>query len=560
MKMNLRLPGLSRTNAGLVIRADEVEVLRLDGARVTAQARVPVAGADTLHLTAAIRQAVASAQVSSGALAVSISAHDVLVRCFPIPLVPKAEWAAAIRFEARKYIPFKPESLIWTYHVVAPPLGSASQQLEVVFLAIQQERFRRLEAALAAAGVQPTLMEPHSVSLARLVQHQSGTDAHAYVCAVELTRQGAHVAIIRAGVPYLARDLRALSAEPPPGSERQAPPADASAELLLERLPGEVNVSTKFFLREHPGARIQQVVLFGAEPLVSQARDGLVERLAFPVEVGTALLQRLAGDAAPSASATAVGLVSPAGRAGRPWCDFLNARRSEATTTRWLPHVRQTIAEKVRVVMPLLKEPQLISLAACLTLGLIGWWVISARHVARHQRELQAVTAALPSMQQGLATLDQDQLLTLEERATSQLAALRRMFTENIGLARMLDGLARSLPEGVWLMDLSFTGQVATTASPQATLNIRGACFLGQQGSGDEQEAIYQFEDQLKRHPAFANGFGAVQLDRVEANIDQNQQSTYRTFELHCTPRDRNTEQLHTRQLHTGHSVGGPGA
>ncbi|MBI4343532.1 MAG: pilus assembly protein PilM, partial [Candidatus Omnitrophica bacterium] len=294
----IELGGLLRSGAvGLVIRPTEVEVIERRGKRISAYARVPIQGTEDDHLVAAIKAAVASAGVRRKAMAVSIAGHDVLVRSFTIPVVPKAEWEGAVRFEARKYIPFKPEQLAWSAQAARG--ADKDKESVVVFVGIQQERLHRLQALLAQAGVQPLLIEPQAISLGRVIQLGRAAAASEAVCVVDAGPGGGELAVLRDGLPFITRSFR-FSAESP--------------QARAEQLQGEISLSTAFFQREHPGSPLRGILLFGPDQDVEGWRGQLQGRFAAPVESGAAVVRRAVGEGLPLGGASAAGLALGAAR------------------------------------------------------------------------------------------------------------------------------------------------------------------------------------------------------------------------------------------------------
>ena len=197
----------STVSTGLVIRAQEVEVLSLRGKTVASRVCMPIEGREGSHIVQAIRKALAEASVETKRLAVSIPSREVLFRYFTIPQMPKQEWDAAVQFEARKYIPFKPETLVWDYRATA---SSSPDRLDVIFSAIPREAFSQVQELLTAADIQPTRIEPSSLSLARLLEPKKGTPSNEFVCLVDIEQDTAHLAIVKDRMPYLVRDISLL--------------------------------------------------------------------------------------------------------------------------------------------------------------------------------------------------------------------------------------------------------------------------------------------------------------------------------------------------------------
>src|SRR5437879_165955 len=133
--------------AGLILRSRSVEIYQAEaasgGVRFVRAVSVPVADPQrNSDIVVAIQQAVEGARLKSNKLAICVAGQDVLLRSFKLPLLPKPEWQAAIQFEARKHIPFRPEELAWDFHVTE---RRATKQLDVVFVGIRSETFGQIQ-------------------------------------------------------------------------------------------------------------------------------------------------------------------------------------------------------------------------------------------------------------------------------------------------------------------------------------------------------------------------------------------------------------------------------
>ena len=126
-------------------------------------------------------------------------------------------------------------------------------------------------------------------------------------------------------------------------------------------------------------------------------------------------------------------------------------------------------------------------------------------------------------------------LTALKDKATSHLAFLKRVIDGRTNVAAKLDALARTLPEGVWLTGLTFEHGIDAAGKNASRLLVGGACFLKE--PAQELSAIQQFEHQITRNQQFFSGFSVARIEQINAQVhtDQQQQYTYRTFQLQCT-------------------------
>ena len=385
-----------KPSAGLVIRNKEVELLVMQGRKVTSCLRVPIEGKEDAHLVQAIQKVVATSGLTLNKLAVSIQNRDVLFRFFTMPMVPKPEWDTAVQFEARKYNPFKTESLIWDYRAMRI---EASNQLDVIFSAIPKESFQRMQDVFAAAGIQPAIVEPRSLSLARLVESAKGAPANEYTCVVDVEQDTAHLAIVKNRVPYLTRDVNLLSSVAPAAAGPEAVEGTASAEAAAEhaeaaepraqRLLSELSVSMGFFLREYPSTTIPRVLLCGDERLIGPWCRWLSDQLHCTVELGVPLLKHRVQGGLPLSFASAVGLLQAMQEPSGTSIDFLKRALTKAPSAERGSGVMDS--EAVAGLVESLKTPRAVMSMAMVVGFLAICWVGSSMMRSGEQRELNQV-------------------------------------------------------------------------------------------------------------------------------------------------------------------------
>ncbi|MBI4597263.1 MAG: pilus assembly protein PilM [Candidatus Omnitrophica bacterium] len=515
-------------SAGLVIRAHEVELLAMQGLKVSARVRVPLGGPEKQELIAAIRQAVAEAHLADARLAVAIPTKDVLVRFFTLPMLPKAEWEGAVQFEARRYVPFKPENLVWDYHVLE---SKDKKKLHVVFTAIQRAAFQQFLSALTEAGVEPTSIEPGSLSLARLAigKKERTSNPNEYICLVDMEPGQAHLVIARGGVPYLTRDIAlpedahaSLSASPQGGAGLE------SVDPRAQRLLSELRVSMDFFTRENPSAIIPTVLLFGDDALIGAWQAWLSDQLRCVVELGSGLLKPLvAGQELPLMFAATLGLLQRhRGDRSAAALDFL--KRSTIK-----PAERARAAQGRAALKHLLEQfltTESFAAVSIAVIALISAWAFFAQQDAEGERALAQKRRSRPDVGFGLAALEQQALTPLMQQASEQARVLAALVDQRSGVAAKLDVLARLLPDGVWLTGVAFEDRPDPTGRGQSTLRVSGACYLDDPGRQDE--VIRNFESRVKSQAAF----GSAGVEKIHDQVERrNQQEyTYRTFELNA--------------------------
>lgn len=509
--MSLSFGGSSA--AGLVIRAGGVELLTLSGKRVGARVSVPFEGRSDLPLVQAIQKAFEQSRVKTRRVAVSILTQDVLFRFFTMPAMPRSDVEGAVQFEVRKYIPFKTDGLVWDYYV----MPTTQAKLEVIFAAIQRDTFGGFQSSLAAAGVQPLFIEPRSMSLARLVP--SSKDGK-FACIVDVERTSAHLAIVRNGVPYLARDISV------PAKGDAAAPEASGLEPRAQRLLSELSVSMDFFTREYSAAGgIERVWLFGEEQALSPWCQPMAAHLQCPVELGAALVAPFVDGPVPLPFASAVGVTVAARDRSRIAIDF--CKRSDkivpSAKRQMAPGGMPTQAELVAAV----QTPQAVGFAAAMAGLLAVMWFFGAQRLQMEQRQLMALRAPQVQVGHGLDGMTKAALTPLIGTLQPQVALLEQLVNRRVSVAAKLDALAKQVPEGLWLTSVTITDTPGADGMSSPLVNVGGSCYLGVPDR--ELAAIQEFQDRLKRDHGFTEGLKSTRIEEIRAESGD---PSYRAFRL----------------------------
>jgi Tfp pilus assembly PilM family ATPase len=480
----------------------------------------------------AIRTAMETVGVKSARLAVCVPAQDVLLRSFTMPLMPKAEWQTAVQFEARKFIPFKTDELVWGFHVVEQ---RAAKQMVVAFVGMRNESFARIQEWLSAAGVKSAFVEAQAVSLCRLVDDiPTASDLPAATAAqtgnqflgivdVDLQANVAHLVIAKDRVPYLARhvDLK----QQPEGMEAGSQAGDVRAEVLSS----ELRLSFDFFTRENPQATIAQLVLFGEQTTIGAWASWLAEQLHCPVALGKLPQQIGELQGLGPEHAAAAGLALRDLQPNSITIDLL-ARRPDYGTTkaRWARLSKDLGGQGL--LQALVKPAAVQLVVAVLALGVLAWG--GQRQLAGFQQYILQTIAAFPDVGWGMKGKTRDELQAIQQSVAGHLQFLRKLIQERVSVTEKLDALAKALPQGVWLENLRYQDRVEKGGGQQTFLAIRGACFLPD--SEEEFTVINKFVQQIKQDPRFFRGFATAQLGEITAVEDQTKRYSYRTFGVNC--------------------------
>lgn len=204
-----------------------------------------------------------------------------------LPAMPANELAAAVSFEAHKYVPIPLEEVELDWLVVANDNGGASanlqnasdsirggaqtasggvsaagQPIQVLLMAVPKEIIRRINNIVNQAGLKVAALEQEAFSLARSL---IGNDKNTFVV-IDLGRRGADIIILDQGFIKLSHALDSIN-----------------KEIVLMEIDRIVNI---FQMRYNK--KIGQCLLTGGRANEKDLFDFLSAKLKMPVKVGDA--------------------------------------------------------------------------------------------------------------------------------------------------------------------------------------------------------------------------------------------------------------------------------
>lgn len=205
----------ARPWAGLDIGEFSVKLLALQPAVSGARhfvAEVPVTRTSDLgpppeELARAINECFTQAGLTARSFAgftIGLSTSDVIVKQVPLPLMEEAEVAGALRFEARKHLPFDPATCVIDFQV----LGRlpSEKRLDVLLAAVPQVRIDRALAPLLLLGVQADIVDAAPLALTNALSRGAERDSEARVL-LDFGHQGSWLTLYQRGAPYFSRRL-----------------------------------------------------------------------------------------------------------------------------------------------------------------------------------------------------------------------------------------------------------------------------------------------------------------------------------------------------------------
>ncbi|MDQ7842932.1 MAG: type IV pilus assembly protein PilM [Armatimonadota bacterium] len=302
---------------------------------------------DPQALGVAIRQVLSSAGVKAGRVVSAVGGQAVIVRELKLPPMSADELRQAARYEAERYIPYALREVNMDFDVIGETVEDNQKKVVILLVAARQEIVDKHVEALAAAGLQPFVLDVESFAVMRALNPRTDGDGAEAVVVVDLGAETTDIIIMEGGQLRLTRNLsiggdsltKAIAArldmefktaeqlkeekgavllegEPMPDDRTVMALHDAMLPILGD-LATEIRRSMDYFQTRWRESRVRRVVLSGGTARLTNLDRFLSLELGVETVVGDPFAQCeipghvLPGDArrqmAP-ALATAVGL------------------------------------------------------------------------------------------------------------------------------------------------------------------------------------------------------------------------------------------------------------
>lgn len=209
----------SKNLIGLDIGFDSVkgvELCREEGRyRLEPYGIVPIAaaGGDAAErraaTLAALRALIREHRFSTRRVATAVSGENVIVRILRLPIFETSEESLefAVRGEARDFIPFDMEDVVFDYQKLGELEHENSRVAEVLIVAVRKDVIEERLALLKEAGLEPVVIDVASFALCNALSECGAMRAGEAAALVDIGGEITSVAILKDGVTRFTRDL-----------------------------------------------------------------------------------------------------------------------------------------------------------------------------------------------------------------------------------------------------------------------------------------------------------------------------------------------------------------
>lgn len=419
---------------------------------------------------------------------ICLCGEDLILRTFDLPFMPAEELKSAINFEAKKYLPFKIEELVYDFTVRQ---DKPSKKNLVCFAAAKKEALDKYLSAFGQLKIKVNTLEYAAFGLIRFLNILGIQDKGVIGLISVDTSDETNFTVWENNFPLFSRDISLASAQ----AEEKI-----DAVLVSDKLKTELRVSLDFFKRKLPNKNISKAFLIASadyRPIIAE----LSKDLGLPLQLldSAKILGKNTAFSLGLMKSYACALASVI-RSGIK-LDILAAKEKsrlvkEAITHRGMPQAAKGLKVDRRVIVA--------GIAICLAGYLLG-----VARLAPLKKELSNIISGRPAVSLVGPSLSDAELEVKETQYRGKASILNQLVNKRIYLTEVLNVIPRVIPENVWLTRFNFT-----KSEDKVELILRGMAF----SADSEQELILvnQFLANLKNDPDFSLYFKEVNLASIE--------------------------------------------
>lgn len=412
--------------------------------------------------------------------------EEVMVRYFEMPRIhiQRKAVATAVKYEARKYIPFKLDEVISDFQIIED--RERTPRMKVIFVAVRQTSLSRHLDIFKQLGLRVQSVDVLFSSLMRsfLLTHEIDKKDTAVI--VHIDNQRADISIVHNNIPYLCRDVSLSSGILLGAEERQS---------RIQGLIKEISLSLEYYKKLFAGKTISKILLCGIGELEDFAKD-IAGELGLPCRIAFLGEEKRGKSGLSPGFACAYGLALKGLLRSSVEIDLIKKEKPEKArgiSALYFPAIRWISVE-----------------TAILAVLLLGFYINLKKPVDSLKKEIQTARDTRPSVAPFIAELPLDKIegtIAQERRSLKELTG--RM--DNVPLASKFSDIVKLLPVNMWLEEFSWDeGWQKDTSSYKRNLKIEG--FLFSEGFVSMDKFIDRFKSTLRNETSFFKGFDEIRV------------------------------------------------
>lgn len=452
---------------------------------------------------------------------IALSGEDLIIRTFDLPIfLSKKELSGAITFEAKKYIPFKIEELIFDFGLYP---DRKNKKILVLFVGMKKEILNKYLSIFKELNIRPILIEYAGFSALRLLKLAGLKDSGLLGFLIVDLEEETNFVVCQNGFPLFSRDITLI-----PKSETRRTeegivlkkPAEISSTaklIFMEKLKSEIRISLDFFRRKFPTKPLDRVIILSKYQFQSEVATLIKDLGLTSINLD---ISKLLSKGLEFSCALAKSFAAATSNA---------VKTSFAVNLLKLAVKKEPVTRAPSGVLPvaiaaLPVSPKVI-LIAFLAIILTQWWGWHKR--VSLEKELKVIVAGQPKIEGVSSQQDLKSISDQEKELSNKVDVMQRVVENRFYFTRALNIFPQIMPQGAWLVSISYQ-----TRRDKLELTLEGVVFLADPEK--EFAAVNDIVLGLKNNSEFSSRFKEIEVTSMERVVSKRIELEATKFVLSC--------------------------
>ena len=451
---------------------------------------------EEIKLVAMLKDELTKNKIEAQEVNIVLSGRDLIIRTFDMPILPKEELASAVNFEVKKYIPFKLEDLISDFQ---RKIDKTNRKSYVLFVGIKKEALDKYLSVSDQLYSRTNSIEYSAFSVLRLLKlaniREKGILA---VVSIDLMKDDeTNFVVLEDGFPLFSRDINLISGL----HEEVTDLGEERSGRVLERLKRELRISLDYYNRKFPAKHINKI-FFIMEQDYQLDLGALIKEIGLNIQFID--ISKYVDKTIPFSLAS---IKAYSGSLSEISTDLqINLLLAKERTIKKISAEKPAEAFLIRSI-----RPHFMVVAGCLLIFLLIF-LFGLYRILPLQKELQNIIGLMPPVSTASLDARYEALTNLYSEYKQKVANLDNLIQKRLYLTSVLDVIPRLVPEGMWLVSLSFEDKKEEN---KIKLTLDGMAYLG---DGDKElELANSFLSNLKNDPLFVKYFKDIRITSIDS-------------------------------------------
>ena len=444
-----------------------------------------------VEIVALFKDELRRAKIQAKEATICLSGKDLIIRTLEMPVLPREELKSAVKFEAKKYIPFKIENLVSDFQLKFDKVGRTNT---IVFMGVKKEVLDRYIFIFNQLDIKINSIEYSAFSVLRFLK-LTGSSNKGIIGILETglrLEDETSFIVLEDGFPLFSRDIALTSGPEDLGGQEEAGP-----QMVLEKLRTEIRVSMEYYRRKFPTKEIKKI-LFLCEEGYRQNLETLIAEIGLSGKFidATRHIDKLVPYSLNAIKGYSASL-SKVIKSNLKF-DLLAAKKQ--------------IGQAAQIgLFPLLKSLKLdykmvaLGLLVCIATSGFGYYRMQGL-----RKELNSIRALRAQVATVNPEAPYEELTNIDSKYTGKLGALGDLIKKQLYVTELLDTIPAIMPRGAWLTKFYLN----RGEDGRIDLILEGMVYL--EDSDKEFGTVNQFLSSLKEAPNFIKYFKEINIVSVQ--------------------------------------------